>query len=160
MIAFLPDQREEIRGRGRARRRLALALAAAALGLAGCSVSIPLPSFIDDEPTGSIKPRDGATTLSSAYDSRDWRVAEPILTATLRAKEGGEPGAWTNPETGARGEFVAVAGPFLREGRSCRAFLARIVGKDQTPEKTLQAVGCPSGSGEVAIYDASPWMGL
>ncbi len=69
-----------------------------------------------------------------------------------------EPGRWSNAETGDRGEFLPVAGTFAREGQSCRAFVARLVdGKDA---KTLQAVGCPSESGEVAIYDVSPWTGL
>jgi hypothetical protein len=83
---------------------------------------------------------------------------QPVLAASLRAPDHGEPAAWSNPETGDHGEFVAVAGSFAREGQSCRAFVARLVqGGDA---KTLQAVGCPSASGEVAVYDASPWTGL
>jgi hypothetical protein len=133
-----------------------VALALGALTLAGCSISMPLPSFIDKEPTGSIAPN--APALSSAFDSRDWRIAEPVLAANLRAPSQGEPAVWSNPETGDHGEFVAVAGSFACEGQSCRAFVARLVeGEDA---KTLQAVGCPGASGEVAVYDASPWTGL
>lgn len=133
-----------------------VALAFSALALAACSISMPLPSLFDNEPTGSIAPK--APALSSAFDSRDWRIAQPVLAASLRAPDHGEPAAWSNPETGDHGEFVAVAGSFAREGQSCRAFVARLVqGGDA---KTLQAVGCPSASGEVAIYDASPWTGL
>jgi hypothetical protein len=139
-------------------RSTAFVFVAAALALAGCS--IPLPGFIDDEPTGSIKPKAAPAALSSAYDSRDWRLAEPALSATLRAKDGGPPGAWSNPDTGAHGEFLAVAGAFDRDGRPCRAFVARVVGKDGAPEKTLQGVGCAREGEEAAIYDVSPWTGL
>lgn len=134
------------------------AFAAAALALAGCS--IPLPGFIDDQPTGSIKPKAAPAALSSAYDSRDWRLAEPVLSATLRAKDGDPPGAWSNPDTGTHGEFLAVAGAFERDGRPCRVFVARVVGKDGAPVKSLQGIGCPREGVEAAIYDVSPWTGL
>jgi hypothetical protein len=139
-------------------RSMAFAFAAVALALAGCS--IPLPGFIDDQPTGSIKPKAAPAALSSAYDSRDWRLAEPVLSAILRAKDGDRPGAWSNPDTGAHGEFLAVAGSFERDGRPCRAFVAQVVGKDGAPVKTLQGVGCPREGDEAAIYDVSPWTGL
>jgi hypothetical protein len=98
--------------------------------------------------------------LSSAFDSRDWRLAEPVLSATLRAKGGDQAGAWSNPDTGTHGEFLAVAGAFERDGLPCRAFVARVVGKDGAPVKTLQGVGCPREGEEAAIYDVSPWTGL
>lgn len=115
-----------------------------------------LPSLVDDDPVGSIKPK--ASPLSIAYDPRDWRIAEPVLAASLRAPGSAEPALWSNAETGDHGAFLAVAVPFAREGRSCRAFVARLV--DAKQAKTLQAVGCPAESGEVAIFDASPWTGL
>jgi hypothetical protein len=139
-------------------RSTAFAFAAAALALAGCAVS--LPGFIDDQPTGSIRPKSVPAALSSAYEPRDWRLAEPVLSATLRAKDGDAPGAWSNPETGTHGEFIAVAGAFERDGRPCRVFVARVVGKDGAPDKTLQGVGCPREGEEAAIYDVSPWSGL
>ena len=76
MIVLPNCKRESFRRRGGspgAGRALAVALVA--LALAGCSISMPLPSFMDSDVTGSIKPT--APTLPSAYDSRDWRVAEP-----------------------------------------------------------------------------------
>ena len=157
MIDQLPGERDAI---WRPRRFVApaFACAAAALALAGCA--FPLPGFIDDQPTGAIKPKAAPAALSSAYDSRDWRLAEPVLSATLRTKDSDQPGAWSNPETGAHGEFVAVAGSFDRDGRSCRAFVARVVGREGAPNKTLQGVGCPREGEEAAIYDVSPWSGL
>ena len=159
MIDLLLGEREASwRPRRFVARSTAFAFAAAALALAGCA--IPLPGFIDDQPTGAVKPKAAPAALSSAYDSRDWRLAEPVLSATLRAKNGEQPGAWSNPETGAHGEFLAVAGSFERDGRPCRAFVARVAGKDGAPVKSLQAVGCPREGEEAAIYDVSPWSGL
>ncbi len=117
---------------------------------------MPMPSFIDGEPTRSISPK--APSLSSLYDSRDWRIAKPVLAASLRAPGERDRKLWANPETGDHGEFLAVAGTFAREGQSCRAFVARLV--DGQDAKTLQGVGCPGDSGEVAVYDVSPWTGL
>jgi surface antigen len=157
MIDFPDRKRERFRRRvGATAPRRIFALAFDALALAGCSISTPMPSFIDAEPTGSINAK--APALSSFYDSRDWRVAEPVLAASLRAPGERDPKRWANPETGDHGEFLAVAGPFAREGQSCRAFVARL-GDDQDA-KTLQGVGCPSDDGEVAVYDVSPWTGL
>lgn len=124
-------------------------------------MSMPLPSLIDNEPTGSIKPAKSAppsNSLSSAYDAGDWRIAEPVLAASLRPTAPAEPVVWSNAETGDRGEFLALADSFARDGQSCRAFVAQLVEGKET--KRLQAVGCPGESGDVAIYDASPWTGL
>lgn len=157
MIVALARKREIFRRRsGRPGAGQIVALALAALSLAGCSISMPLPSLVDNEPTGSIKP--GATALSGLYDWRDWRIAQPALAASLRAQGPAEPAVWSNAETGGHGEFVPVAGAFARQGQSCRAFVARLV--VGTDAKTLQAVGCLSDSGEVAVYDVAPWTGL
>ena len=159
MIDLLLGEREASwRPRRFFARLTAFAFAAAALALAGCA--IPLPGFIDDQPTGVVKPKAAPAALSSAYDSRDWRLAAPVLSATLRAKNGEQPGVWSNPETGAHGEFLAVADSFERDGRPCRAFVARVAGRDGAPAKSLQAVGCPREGEEAAIYDVSPWSGL
>jgi surface antigen len=161
MIVPLISQRERICRKSRAAPlRATFALAAAALALAGCSIAIPLPGLIDDEPVGAIKPKAGAATLSAAYEPADWRLAEPALSTALRAKDGGERDQWSDPDTGNHGEFLAVAGSFVRDGRPCRAFVARIVGKTGTADKTLQGVGCPREGEEAAVYDVSAWSGL
>ena len=155
MIILSMGKGESFRRRRRPpplRRSAALALAALALG--GCSISMPLPSLFDGDRTGSIN----AASLASAYDPRDWAIAEPILAASLRASAPAEPASWSNPETGDHGEFSPIAGKVARDGQSCRAFLARIVVADST--KTLQGVGCPRDGGEVAVYDLSQWAGL
>ena len=115
-----------------------------------------LPSLVDTEPTGSIKPK--VSAVPSDFDPRDWRIAEPVLASSLRAPAPAKPAVWSNADTGAHGEFLAVADTFARGEESCRAFVARVA--DGKTTKTLQAVGCPKESGEVAIFDASPWGGL
>jgi hypothetical protein len=127
-----------------------------ALVLAGCSISMSLPSLIDTEPTGSIKPK--SSPVSSAYDARDWRIAEPVLAASLRAPGRSAPVVWSNAETGDHGEFQAADETVTRDGLACRAFVARVA--DANATRSLKAVGCPGESGDVAIYDASPWTGL
>ncbi len=126
----------------------------AALALAGCSTA--LPSLIDDEPIGSIKPK--ASPLSAAYDPRDWRIAEPVLASSLRGPGGAAPAIWSDADTGAHGQFLALAEPFDRNGQSCRTFVAQLV--DGKAAKKLKAVGCPDDSGEVAIFDATVWTRL
>ena len=115
-----------------------------------------LPSLVDDEPVGSIKPK--PSSLEKAYDSRDWRIAEPVLASSLRAPGVAAPAVWSDAETGARGEFVALDAPFVHEGRLCRRFVARLT--DAKAAKRLEAVGCPDDSGEVAIFDSTAWSGL
>jgi hypothetical protein len=161
MIDLPNSKRERFHPRAPAPRcwRAGVSIVGALLGgcamvLGGCSMV--LPSLIDDEPVGTIKPR--ASLLSRAYDPRDWRIAEPVLASSLRAPDAAGPAVWSDAETGARGEFLALAGSFPREGRSCRIFVARLA--DSKAARRLQAVGCPSESGEVAIFDASPWTGL
>jgi hypothetical protein len=133
-----------------------LALGLLAPGLAGCSMSIPLKSFMNDDTTGSIKP--AVSPLSADLDMKDWRIAEPVLARALRS---GEPDAamhWSNPDSGRSGAFQPVAATFSREGRPCRAFVARIVAADGS--KLLQAIGCPEEGGIVALDRIEPWKGL
>jgi len=127
---------------------------ACAILLSGCSTA--LPSLIDTEPTGSITPR--ASPLSAAYGPSDWRIAEPVLAASLRAPDSAELATWSNADTGKSGDFKPLAETFARDGRTCRSFVARLV--EAKVARRLQAVGCPDDDGEVAIFEATPWTGL
>jgi hypothetical protein len=147
------DYRAFPAGGGKGRLRIA-ALGLIAFALAGCSMSIP--SFLSDDTTGSIRP--AASPLSPDLDVKDWRIAEPILAQALA---NGEPAAavrWSNPDSGRSGAFQPVASPFQREGKTCRAFVARINGADAS--KMLQAIGCPSEAGVVALDKVEPWKGI
>jgi 17 kDa outer membrane surface antigen len=140
-----------------ARGRLSVAaLGLLVVGLAGCSMSIPLKSFMNNDTTGSIKP--ATSPLSADLDMKDWRIAEPVLAQALQS---GEPEAamhWSNPDSGRSGAFQPVAAAFSREGRPCRAFVARILAADGP--KMLQAIGCPGEGGMVALDRVEPWKGL
>jgi hypothetical protein len=140
-----------------ARGRLSVsALGILALGLAGCSMSIPLKSFMNNDTTSSIKP--ATSPLSADLDMKDWRIAEPILAQALQSSEPEAAMHWSNPDSGRSGVFQPVAATFSREGRPCRAFVARILAADGP--KMLQAIGCPEEGGMVALDRVEPWKGL
>ena len=132
------------------------ALGLLALSLAGCSISIPFTPFMNGDATGSIKPV--ASPLSPDLDMKDWRIAEPILAQALLSDEPEAPARWSNPDSGRSGAFQPVASTFTREGKPCRAFVARIIVADGP--KMLQAIGCPGEAGEVAIDRVAPWKGI
>jgi hypothetical protein len=127
-----------------------------AVSVAGCSMTFPLPSFMSDDATGSIKPR--PTPFAADLDPADWRLAEPSLAQALQSDGSNEPKQWSNPASGHRGAFQPVAGAFKRDGQTCRAFLARIDTPDRT--KTMQAVGCLMAGGAVFVDQAEPWKAL
>jgi hypothetical protein len=140
-----------------ARRRLTVAaLGVLALGLAGCSMSIPLKSFMKSDTTGSIKA--AASPLSPDLDMKDWRIAEPILAQALQSGEAEAAMKWSNPDSGRSGAFQPVADTFTREGKPCRAFVARILAADGP--KMLQAIGCPREDGMVALDKVEAWKGI
>jgi 17 kDa outer membrane surface antigen len=130
------------------------ALSLLAIGVAGCSMSIP--SFLSEDATGSIKP--AASPLSSDLDVKDWRIAEPILAEALLNGEPAAPVRWSNPDSGRSGAFQPVAGLFQREGKTCRAFVARVLAAEGA--KMLQAIGCPGEAGGVLIAQVEPWKGI
>jgi surface antigen len=129
------------------------ALAAAALG--GCSFSMSLPSFMQDDETGLIKPK--RSPLSAELDSADWRVARPALAKALAGADSQPPVAWSNPDSGHGGLFQSVGLAFAREGRNCRAFVAGVNAGEA--KSMLQGVGCEGDNGEVALESVGPWRG-
>jgi hypothetical protein len=132
-------------------------LALLCLAVAGCSFSIPpLTSFSSDDTTGSIKTE--SWPLAPDLDEKDWRLAEPALHKALVSDEPSAPASWSNPNSGRSGAFLPVAGTFLRDGKSCRAFVARIASSETA--KMVQAIGCPLEGDRVAVGKASPWKGI
>ncbi len=111
----------------RPRRLLATMAVCICLGLptGACSLSFPMPGFAsDDSPTGSINK--SAAALSPALDKEDWRRAKAALAVALDPQGNGANVAWDNPQSGAKGSFVALAPPFLEKDRICRAFKASV----------------------------------
>jgi len=115
-----------------------------------------LPSFLQDDETGSIKPR--RSPLSTELDPADWRVARPALAKALAGADSQPPVSWSSPQSGHGGLFQSVGLAFVREGRTCRAFVAGVTaGESKT---ILQGVGCQAEDGDIALDGVGPWKGL
>jgi surface antigen len=136
------------------RVRDAIAGCLAMLALGGCSVSMPLSPFgkSGDDVTGSIAK---SNPLSRALDSEDWRRAKAALSTALDPQGNGETVNWDNPETGAKGSFVAVAHAYPAEDGICRAFISNISAKEAS--ESLQGTACRDKLGEWSLSDVRPW---
>ena len=66
--------------------------------------------------------------------------------------------SWDNPQTGIKGSFVPVGGPFLRSDEICRAFIASV--QTQSRPLKLQGTACRPSGGDWAVKDMEPWKGL
>jgi hypothetical protein len=121
------------------------------MALGACSM--PIGSLLGDDETGSIRPN----PLAKELDAADWIIAQPILSAALRDEQG-DPAAWANPDSGHSGVFEPVGASFARDGRSCRAFVAKITAGG--PARLVQAIGCLGEDDQVAIAQAAAWKGL
>jgi surface antigen len=126
----------------------------AALALSGCSVSMPLSPFgkNGDDVTGSIAK---SNPLSRALDSEDWRRAKAALSTALDPQGNGETVNWDNPQTGAKGSFVAVAQAYPADDGICRAFISNISAKEAA--ESLQGTACRDKLGEWSLSDVRPW---
>ena len=117
-----------------------------------CSLSFPMEGFIaDPTATGSIARPD--TLLFKALDQEDGRRAKAALAVALDPQGNGASVAWDNPQSGAKGTFVAVAPAFSRADKVCRAFRAHIV-PDPHKEREVNGSACRDGGGEWAVADA------
>jgi surface antigen len=136
------------------RARDCLAGCLTALALSGCSVSVPLSPFGKggEDVTGTIaKPN----PLSRSLDSEDWRRAKAALSTALDPQGNGETVNWDNPQTGAKGSFVAVATAYPSEDGICRAFISNVSAKEAA--ESLQGTACRDKLGEWALSNVRPW---
>lgn len=116
------------------------------LSTGACSVSFPLSGFAnDDGPTGSVNR--SAAALSPALDKEDWRRAKAALAVALDPQGNGSNVAWDNPQSGAKGSFVALAPPFLEKDRICRAFKANVSASSRS-DRSLGGSACRNADGE------------
>ena len=145
--------------------------AAVLLGLlsAGCSVSFPilgLSSKSEDEvaTTSAILPVRGGdhagalAGLSSELGPEDMRRADGAMGVALDPQGNGAAVSWDNPQSGIKGSFIPVGGPFLRSDEICRAFIASV--QTQVRPVKLQGTACRPSGGEWAVKDMGPWKGL
>lgn len=160
----------------RPRERSPLARGASLLGalliataVAGCSISIPMMGLSgkgegEDEvamTTASVLPArvsDGSgplVALAPDLGPEDWRRAEGAMALALDPQGNGAPVSWDNAQSGMKGTFTPVGGPFLKADEICRAFLASM-SLQRGPVK-LQGTACRPSGGEWAVKDAKPW---
>ena len=146
-----------------------MAAALLALFSAGCSVSFPiigLSSKSEEEvaTTSAILPSrssDRSTALASLaaeLGPEDMRRADGAMSVALDPQGNGAAVSWDNPQSGIKGSFIPVGGPFLRSDEICRAFIASV--QTQVRPIKLQGTACRPSGGEWAVKDMGPWKGL
>jgi surface antigen len=122
------------------------------LGASACSMSFPISSFASDsDPTGSIdRP---VTLLSKELDQEDWRRAKAAMAVALDPQGNGTSVAWNNPQSGAKGSFVAVAAPFSKNDKICRTFHADVVA-DAKADRKIEGSACRGSDGDWVVASA------
>ncbi len=167
-----PQASQPYRAAARARQSLPRAPLACALLLAlvsgGCSISFPilgLSSKAEDEvaTTSSVLParapaRSGALgALASELGVEDLRRADGAMALALDPQGNGAAVSWDNPQSGIRGAFTPVGGPFLRSDEICRAFIASV--QTQAGPSRLHGTACRPSGGEWMVKETQPWKG-
>jgi len=141
---------------------------AASLLVAGCSVSFPiigLSSKNEDDvaTTASVLPARAAAntgalaSLASDLGPEDMRRADGAMAVALDPQGNGAAVSWDNPQSGIKGSFIPVGGPFLRSDEICRAFIASV--QTQVKPAKLQGTACRPSGGEWAVKEMQPWKG-
>ena len=150
------------------RRLAAASVACLGLAAAGCSVSFPilgLSSKAEDDvaTTSSVLPARGTSTpgplasLSSELGPEDLRRADGAMAVALDPQGNGAAVSWDNPQSGVKGSFIPVGGPFLRSDEICRAFIASV--QTQTKPTKLQGTACRPSGGDWIVKDMEAWKG-
>lgn len=138
-----------------------------AFASAGCSVSFPilgLSSKAEDEvvTTSSVLParttaKGALTSLSADLGPEDMRRAEGALSVALDPQGNGAPVSWDNPQSGIKGAFTPVGGPYVSADEICRSFIASV--HLQTKLTRLQGKACRPTGGEWVVKETQPWKG-
>ena len=121
-----------------------------AFASAGCSVSFPilgLSSKAEDEvvTTSSVLParatgKGALASLAADLGPEDMRRAEGALSVALDPQGNGAAVSWDNPQSGIKGAFTPVGGPYVSADEICRSFIASV--HLQTKLTKLQALPC------------------
>lgn len=150
-------------------RAAGLALAAClAVATGGCSVSFPIIGFSDKSEdlaatTSSVLPASAPAkggplaSLASELGPEDLRRADGAMALALDPQGNGAAVNWDNAQSGAKGSFIPVGGPFLKADEICRAFIASV--QTQTKPYKLQGTACRPSGGEWAVMQMDPWKG-
>lgn len=121
--------------------------------LGGCSVSMPMASLIPgshDEGTGAI----GKLPLAGWLDGDDWKHAKQAFSRALDAEKIDSAISWDNPNSGAKGTFVALGQAYPGEGGLCRSFHANI--DRRSADDMLEGTACAGKSGEWKVTEIKP----
>ena len=138
-----------------------------AFASAGCSVSFPilgLSSKAEDDvattsstlPSSSPRPSVLAS-LSADLGPEDMRRAEGALSVALDPQGNGAPVSWDNPQSGIKGAFTPVGGPYVSADEICRSFIATV--HLQTKLTRLQGKACRPTGGEWVVKETQAWKG-
>ncbi|GAC1334297.1 MAG: hypothetical protein NVSMB26_16810 [Beijerinckiaceae bacterium] len=125
-----------------------------AVAVSGCSISVPLSPLAKagDDVTGSIAK---SNPLSRSLDSEDWRRAKAALSTALDPQGNGETVNWDNPQSGAKGSFVAVAQAYPSDDGICRVFISNLAAREAA--ESLQGTACRDKLGEWTLSNVRPW---
>ncbi|KQK29191.1 hypothetical protein ARD30_19095 [Bosea thiooxidans] len=110
-----------------------------------------LPSRSNERPAA-------LASLAAELGPEDMRRADGAMGVALDPQGNGAAVSWDNPQSGIKGSFVPVGGPFLRSDEICRAFIASV--QTQSQPVKLQGTACRPSGGEWAVKDVGPWKGL
>ncbi|MCX7311398.1 MAG: RT0821/Lpp0805 family surface protein [Hyphomicrobiales bacterium] len=142
--------------------------------LGGCAVSGSLGSMFNkaprdearaaytgDETTASVVklPATSATPAAAASGlpaDTDLVFARMAIVEVLTrgAKQISSP--WENPSNGAHGTVTPIASIYVRDGATCRDFLASYVGP-HSPETWMQGQACRGKQGPWEVRSLRPW---
>jgi surface antigen len=134
-----------------------------AFSLGGCAVSGSLFSksgqpearaYANEDTTGSVQ-RTAATSAALPAEG-DLVFARKAIVDVLThgAKEISSP--WENPATGVRGTVTPVASNYVKDGATCRDFLASYV-RRQGAEVWMQGQACRPKQGAWEVKNMHPW---
>lgn len=116
---------------------------------------MPIPSLVshntDEDTTASI----ARPLFAESLGPEDARRAKAAMTTALDPQGAGSTVAWSNPDSGAKGNFVPVGKAYPENERVCRAFLAEIDLKGG--DKSLQGTACADKDGNWTVTDTKPW---
>lgn len=143
-------------------------IAGVAFAAGGCSVTFPIIGFSDKSEdvvatTSSVLPasapaKGGAlASLAAELGPEDLRRADGAMGLALDPQGNGAAVNWDNAQSGAKGSFIPVGGPFLKADEICRAFIASV--QTQTKPYKLQGMACRPSGGEWTVMQMDPWKG-
>lgn len=96
--------------------------------------------------------------FTSELGPEDLRRADGALALALDPQGNGAPVSWDNPQSGMKGSFTPVGGPFLRSDEVCRAFIANV--QTQAAPARIQGTACRPSGGEWIVKETQPWKGV